>query len=995
MTNLNSPGVSVTLTDSSAYASSGTGTIPVIFMGTHEYKAAPDGSLAVGTHPSNANTLYYITSQRELLQTFGNPIFYSNNGTMLDGYELNEYGLHAAYQYLGVANTAYVLRGDIDYSQLIPTSAAPRGEPLDGTIWLDVGNTSYGVFQSNGNSTAGLAWDKQSVTVINKMADLEWVALASFGVADSSANLISKAGKLVIGTTEILIDANSSLDTVVRLINGQSATTGVVASLEYLGDKKRLVLKKNVDGGAFEFASSSDTSILSDLGLLVKTVDQKGNVVDSTKTIVPELFPESSQGLNGDYAVVTAISDNKLYKKVISVVSSDASSATKSGLWLEVTVGQTAVENGKTVTTIPSPWQEALGNCPSGTCNTVSMSPSFGIPDNSIAGDVWVQTNAVNNGLNVALKTYSASSSSWSPVSLTFYNGMSSLPTTAATNQIAGVYGITSSASWVLVIFDGSKWEALTYEAALDAPTTDPEEGTLWFNPQFQADIMVNVGGKEWKGYRNHPKLANTDPNGVTIAGSAPTTQSTGASLVDGDLWLDSSDTENYPALYRYTSSSKTWAKINNTDQVTPFGIVFSDVRQDDGTGSTASSSLTLSDFVDPDTVNPELYPDGTLLFNTRYSSYNIKQWKPSQFSNATIDYSHVGYKIGDKSFAPLTSVGRWVTVSGNNADGSPIMGRKAQRKIIVDAISKAISSNQDIRSENIYFSLIAAPGYCELLDEMVSLSQDKKNVAHVVGDTPARLAPDGTSIQAYANPTVASLGNTETSITGNSPYSSVYYPWGKGTNIDGNDVVIPPSTMMLRTIAESDNISYPWYPAAGFTRGIISNASTVGYIDSSTGKFKPVLLNNGQRDVLYTNQINPIAYMAGRGVVAYGQKTRQSTTTAMDRVNVSRLVSYLNYQLENIVKPFLFELNNDHTRQSVQITVSKFLADLMNKNAITDYLVVCDTSNNTPDRIDNNELFCDIAIVPDRAVEFIYVPLRIANTGADLGSFYTSNNNS
>ena len=150
-----SPGTSVTVTDESYYASAGEGTVPLIIIGTHEYKSLPSGSgVAEGTLPENANKLYPITSQRELLQTFGNPIFYTKNGSSVHGYELNEFGLHAAYQYLGIANRAFVIRAAIDYAQLMPQATEPRAEATHGTNWLDTQNNTWGIYEYTGSEWA-------------------------------------------------------------------------------------------------------------------------------------------------------------------------------------------------------------------------------------------------------------------------------------------------------------------------------------------------------------------------------------------------------------------------------------------------------------------------------------------------------------------------------------------------------------------------------------------------------------------------------------------------------------------------------------------------------------------------------------------------------------------------------------------------------------------------------------------------------------------------
>ena len=113
-----------------------------------------------------------------------------------------------------------------------------------------------------------------------------------------------------------------------------------------------------------------------------------------------------------------------------------------------------------------------------------------------------------------------------------------------------------------------------------------------------------------------------------------------------------------------------------------------------------------------------------------------------------------------------------------------------------------------------------------------------------------------------------------------------------------------------------------------------------------------------------------------------YGNKTSYDSQSALDRINVARLICFIRERLQVAVRPFIFEPNDTITRNEVRSVVQTLLADILTKRGLYDYLVVCDTSNNTPARIDKNELWVDIAIEPVKAVEFIYIPVRIMNTG-------------
>ena len=150
-TSLVSPGVQVTVVDESQYLPAATNSVPFILLATASNKLSGDGTgIAPGTLAINANKLFLATSQRALSANFGVPFFYQTTaGTPINGYELNEYGLLAAYSALGVTNQCYVLRADIDLAALTASLTRPLGSPDNNTYWLDTVNTRWGVFQWN------------------------------------------------------------------------------------------------------------------------------------------------------------------------------------------------------------------------------------------------------------------------------------------------------------------------------------------------------------------------------------------------------------------------------------------------------------------------------------------------------------------------------------------------------------------------------------------------------------------------------------------------------------------------------------------------------------------------------------------------------------------------------------------------------------------------------------------------------------------------------
>jgi hypothetical protein len=534
-----------------------------------------------------------------------------------------------------------------------------------------------------------------------------------------------------------------------------------------------------------------------------------------------------------------------------------------------------------------------------------------------------------------------------------------------------------------------SDWRIVAYIPNEIVPTQYPLNGTQWYYSSVnQVDIMTNVGG-QWRGYRNVAYAANglpkstgtpqTDTSGPLISPIAPTTNSAGLPLQFGDLWIDTSDLENYPVINRWQAVGQVnqWVRIDNTDQTSENGVVFADARwASNGSTDPVTSAfpsiagLLLSDYVDLDAPDPTLYPRGTLLFNTRRSGYNVKEYRTNYFNSA------------DFSGTIPAQRNTWVSVSGLKNNGSPYMGRKAQRHMVVQALKNAINVNTQIREEDTFINLIAACGYPELQPDMVTLNNDRGQTAYVIGDTPLRLPADANAIVNWATNASNASGTGEDGLVTRNTYMGLYYPSGITTDLTGAEVTVPASHMILRTMIYSDNVAYPWFAPAGQRRGIVDNASNIGYIDAATGEFTVTKNRVALRDIEYTNFINPISYFTNLGILNYGNKNSFDSQSSLDRTNVARLVCYIRYQLQRALRPFIFEPNDTITRNEARGVVQTLMADILSKRGIYDYVVVCDESNNTPARIDRNELWIDIAIEPAKAVEFIYVPVRLLNTG-------------
>lgn len=1059
-----SPGVEVTIIDESQYTSAGQNTVPFMLVATAQDKLNPAGDLAQGTLEASADDLYLITSQRELVNTFGNPIFYKTaGGDAIHGHELNEYGLMTAYSVLGTTNRVYIQRVNVDLAELEGTLVRPTGAPNNGTYWLDLGETSFGLFSWNSTQNAFDLIDPILVTDSDQI-DTGTVPKASIGQIGQYAVVTLNANNpvyyknsdnewVLIGTDEWMI----SLPTVVGTesnpmltigdqidINGTTVSASGTTLTSFVSDiqgpgitgidaavvnnRLEIYIDSTSNGnGTLTIANVAGT-LLTDIGLTAGTynspiVAHKSHVeiprwraTDTTPRPTGSVWVKTTAVSDGANLVLRRYdaTTETFNEQPVPLYKNDQTA----NKWLDPSAGGRLISAGDTyaqfdvnhdntgtlkiftrnegVTSITGTTQSPTFN--SGDTFTIEVSEANSTTLTTAQTITMTGGGAasfVSDLLAAGVPNIEASVTANDAVNITHNGGgVILLQDTGGGTPIADA-GITTSIENVRSNNLGklllSNWVALTYTADTAEPGQDPIAGTRWYYSDVgEVDIMIHDGGA-WKGYRNVTNdvrgydLSLTDPAGPIVAASAPDEQSGGSALAYGDLWIDTSDLENYPLIRRWEQDENgqdKWVLIDNADQTSTDGVLFADARWavDGNTDPItddipAIADMLNSDYLDVDAPDPDLYPDGMLLWNLRRSSYNVKEFRLNYF-NAD--------DFGPASLP--TEKNTWVTVSGFKENGTANMGRLAQRSIVVEAMKAAIDTNPEIREEQRRFNVIATPGYPELIPNMVALNNERANTAFIVGDTPMRLENTGTAISDWATNNNGLGLPTNDGLTAADEYLGVFYPSGRTNDLDGTSVIVPPSHMMLRTIIHSDEQSYPWIAPSGVRRGIIDNADAIGYVDAQTGEFQQMATRQGIRDVLYVNNINPIMFEPGVGFMNYGNKTTRPGS-ALDRINVSRLIADIRVRADQIGRQFNFEPNDKITRDELKGQMERMLNDLIAKRGIYDYLVVCDESNNTPVRIDRNELWCDIAIEPVKAAEFIYIPVRVRNTGEISGS--------
>ena len=219
--------------------------------------------------------------------------------------------------------------------------------------------------------------------------------------------------------------------------------------------------------------------------------------------------------------------------------------------------------------------------------------------------------------------------------------------------------------------------------------------------------------------------------------------------------------------------------------------------------------------------------------------------------------------------------------------------------------------------------------------------------------------------------------GATVTDVTSqaasrNTSYAASYWPWVQVIDPDtGRQVWVPASTLMAGVFAYNDSVSEPWFAPAGINRG------GLGQVVRPERK-----LAQATRDTLYTNKVNPIASFPGTGVVVYGQKTLQTKSTALDRVNVRRLLIAMKSYIAGVAQNLVFEQNSAATRNNFLAQVNPYLEGIQQKQGLYAFKVVMDETNNTADVIDRNELIGQIYVQPTKTAEYIYLDFNVTPTG-------------
>lgn len=1029
----------IEIIDESAYSSGVSAIIPLYVFATEQDKVINEdtGEIAPGT--SLSNELLVMTSQKDVIDTFGIPSFNVVDGTVIQGDETNEIGLYALYDGLSSASLAYALRADIDLKQLKETNAEPTSKVANNTLWLDTASSMFGLFRANGDIRNAKAWDlienillpsdseldenkvpvstygndgdvaivyngtKQVIyeNVAQKWVEIgtsEWVeSYPSFAKGSKDGSYTSNS-KIRVQGVEITLPLTNTIPEAVDVIN-KALDNNEILNVRAFDDNGTGLLIKN-SSGLLTLEDVEGYNALESLGfkmsgkqVLVDTVSvvHGTHIQTPNGSVVGSIWIKTSEPMNGSKYVL------KQYKK-----STNYWETSKIGMYGSYLEAEKSLSNLSSDSIIVKYDMNHLGESylsqfGSQKVNVIQATnePKLNIRDSFVLRTL---VNGMIKSYTITIGSEDVEKLAKTIANLKIPNIISDVVEVTENEKVVKYLRIVNTDGYTIELVEGSgkvledlglqageysKWEQPNVIVKSSEPTAIAKEGTLWFNRQFAVDIMVNKDNK-WNGYKNVYPDAE-----IMVSSVQPEKHEDGTSLVDYDLWINSAS-ENYPEIMRYMGGE--WEMVDNTDQTSPLGILFADARQNAGPSYTDSKhkefsveykDMMISDYVDPNCPNPMGYSADMLLFNTLYSTNNVKVMT-DEYKNARKELGDT-FQVGESpEFAtPGTELNkettRWSTISGNDVNGVGIFGRKAQRTMVVRALVEAIKTNDDIRSMDYDFFFASCPGYPELDDELISLNVDKKEMFMIIADTPSRLAPNANEIIEWGSNknNVASHGE-EGRILRNAYVTRTYPPVGLTSNVDGYEVAVPSSIAKMKNLL----VLPRGMAAAGTQYGQVTNLASVGYITDEE-EYAPITVKTGLGEIITNQSINPIMPQRNTGLLIWGMSTENGYTSALSDETSILTILRLKRELDEACLPFFFQPNTEAVRRDFDSALRTILSDYVLRNELYDFALVTDRTVNTNERIERNELWADISIDITRFIKQIYIPIRIVRTGS------------
>jgi len=298
------------------------------------------------------------------------------------------------------------------------------------------------------------------------------------------------------------------------------------------------------------------------------------------------------------------------------------------------------------------------------------------------------------------------------------------------------------------------------------------------------------------------------------------------------------------------------------------------------------------------------------------------------------------------------------------------------------NSVMEAIDSVSE--PEDAEFNMISVPGICNstITDRVMEVAEQRADALAVI-DLPQVYTPKHESTATFKN----RLGSVKAAVDAlndrniDNNYACAYYPWVQVRDtVRGSLVWVPPSVAAIGAMSFSDRRSEPWFAPAGFNRGGLSNGAAGIPVVNVTEK-----LSASDRDDLYDARINPIASFPAEGIVIFGQKTLQVGQSALDRINVRRLMILIKKQISRMAAKVLFDQNVQVTWNRFLGMVEPFLRSVQSRLGLADFRIVLDETTTTPDMVDRNIMYAKIYLKPARSIEYIAIDFNITRSGASF----------
>ena len=435
-------------------------------------------------------------------------------------------------------------------------------------------------------------------------------------------------------------------------------------------------------------------------------------------------------------------------------------------------------------------------------------------------------------------------------------------------------------------------------------------------------------------------------------------------SASDGDL---SNPADAYFGFQTVKSAGSTVFDRSTIDLLRPRGGIVASMFASSSNNVERSMRFSLDDISGSGVWKSGSYADGTSL---TANSGAVSGVLDSGYNRFTVPMYGGFDGVDIKELDPFAN---------RNLEGTPT----DSTNYVFNSIRRSIDSVAN--PEEVEMNLAAIPGLTQegLTTHLIRTCEDRADALAVV-DLPNSFQPreEATSLDRLnTTSTIRTLINGLRSRGLNTSYGCTYYPWVRARDpINGAFVWLPPSVPAIGTFSSSQRKTQVWFAPAGFNRGGLTEGSAgIPVIDVAHQ------LRRQDRDDLYSANINPIAKFPAEGIVIFGQKTLQVTPSALDRINVRRLMIFVKKRISQIAATLLFDPNVQQTWLRFTSQVNPFLANVKTNFGLTDYRVVLDSTTTTPDLVDRNILYAQIFLKPARAIEYIAIDFNITRTGASF----------